>query len=562
MRRGILNSSILLIATLMASAAASAQDGTIAIDAPDQKLVPGPVTRISEIQQRLASFKGALKDGAKAMPEGESRVLPAVIMEVKGRCQWRADEQASWKKAAVNDSIRAGAWIRTGLNSTLTLRCGLNSTVLVDSNSRVRLPQLIQDGDVLRTVVTVNRGRADIQVDRVGLINDFSVLTPSGSLAVKGTGMGVQYDGFEGTTVVGARHNRMNAIEMRYFTREGYAWMMSGGAVSTQSVPNPATVAALETQPDPSLQAYESEDSGSYNSVADQALSSTDTSTETTRIVLAQEQERVTESIITDIEQEVIAGILTDQQAILLAAAQEAEAAAQSGLLDEEIAAVIEEEIEEIIEDEIDDHDDPVIDESIFDAAGYQQYFAIMNSPSDRGFLAATIVLDLVDENTTLGDFTFIDPIMPTTGEERRQIPVILEPTLNQLGGTETGARSEVTAYAPLPASGPLHDMYFSMINYGVGNPQWYSVGGTAPTEADMEIMLGFYDNYIGNVPSLTGQEVVSRQAFVSSLEAIYQTQTAPGFSLYGQELLQRYVPTYSGGGIGGFEGKNIQIGQ
>ena len=39
-------------------------------------------------------------------------------------------------------------------------------------------------------------------------------------------------------------------------------------------------------------------------------------------------------------------------------------------------------------------------------------------------------------------------------------------------------------------------------------------------------------------------------------------TQTAPGFSLYGQELLQRYVPTYSGGGIGGFEGKNIQIGQ
>ena len=344
MRRGILNSSILLIATLMASAAASAQDGTIAIDAPDQKLVPGPVTRISEIQQRLASFKGALKDGAKAMPEGESRVLPAVIMEVKGRCQWRADEQASWKKAAVNDSIRAGAWIRTGLNSTLTLRCGLNSTVLVDSNSRVRLPQLIQDGDVLRTVVTVNRGRADIQVDRVGLINDFSVLTPSGSLAVKGTGMGVQYDGFEGTTVVGARHNRMNAIEMRYFTREGYAWMMSGGAVSTQSVPNPATVAALETQPDPSLQAYESEDSGSYNSVADQALSSTDTSTETTRIVLAQEQERVTESIITDIEQEVIAGILTDQQAILLAAAQEAEAAAQSGLLDEEIAAVIEEE--------------------------------------------------------------------------------------------------------------------------------------------------------------------------------------------------------------------------
>ena len=35
-------------------------------------------------------------------------------------------------------------------------------------------------------------------------MNDFSVLTPSGSPAVKGTGMGVKYDGFTGTSVVGA----------------------------------------------------------------------------------------------------------------------------------------------------------------------------------------------------------------------------------------------------------------------------------------------------------------------------------------------------------------------
>jgi hypothetical protein len=65
----------------------------------------------------------------------------------------------------------------------------------------------MQDGDVLRTIVTIDRGRADIQVDRVGLMNDFSVLTPSGSLAVKGTGMGVKYDGFTGTSVVGARQS-------------------------------------------------------------------------------------------------------------------------------------------------------------------------------------------------------------------------------------------------------------------------------------------------------------------------------------------------------------------
>ena len=42
--------------------------------------------------------------------------------------------------------------------------------------------------------------------------------------------------------------------QLDHFAREGYAWLMSGGAISTQSVPNPATVAALETQPEASLQ--------------------------------------------------------------------------------------------------------------------------------------------------------------------------------------------------------------------------------------------------------------------------------------------------------------------
>ena len=81
MTRGILNSSLFLLAILMASAAASAQDGMVAIEAPNQKLVPGPTTQAEEIQQRLASFKGRLKDGAKPLPEGKSRLLGAVIME-------------------------------------------------------------------------------------------------------------------------------------------------------------------------------------------------------------------------------------------------------------------------------------------------------------------------------------------------------------------------------------------------------------------------------------------------------------------------------------------------
>ncbi len=65
----------------------------------------------------------------------------------------------------------------------MLLRVGLNANILIDSGSRVSLPQMVHAGDVLRTAIQVNRGRADLQVGQVGLTNDFSVLTPSGALA-------------------------------------------------------------------------------------------------------------------------------------------------------------------------------------------------------------------------------------------------------------------------------------------------------------------------------------------------------------------------------------------
>ena len=79
-------------------------------------------------------------------------------MLVTGRCQWRMDENASGRGCHQRplDQRLHTDW--TQLNAAL--RCGLNSTVLVDSNSRVQLPSLMQDGDVLKTIVTINRGRA------------------------------------------------------------------------------------------------------------------------------------------------------------------------------------------------------------------------------------------------------------------------------------------------------------------------------------------------------------------------------------------------------------------
>ncbi len=553
MPEGILKFTLIPLFIVAMASIGAAQDGMVSINAPEQLLVPGPVTFKAEIQNRLASFKGAIKDVAKPLPKGDTRELTAIIMQASGRCQWRIDEQAAWKKAAINDSLASGAFIRTGLNSTLTLRCGLNSTVLVDSNSRVQLPSVMQDGETLRTIVTINRGRADIQVDRVGLMNDFSVLTPSGSLAVKGTGMGVQYDGFTGTSVVGARHNRMNAIEMRYFMTDGYQWLMSGGAISTNAVQNPATVAALETQPAPSLQAYEAEDAGSFDSAADQAMAATDTTSVTTRVVLAQQQQTESESIINSIEQEVIAGILAQQEAALIAAIEAAESQLEEEIIEEIIEEELEQIIEEIIEEDMED-DDTQPPQDILNSIGYSQYFGQMNGPSDQGFLAAAMALDLIGANIPIGDQTSGIPAQVGINERlRRQIPLFLEPGLIALGGENARTQAELNnvSFEDLVSNAPngLFGFYNEIIDYGVSNPQWYQVvGGAPPTRADLALMVQAYENNINSIGgNITTEE--ARIAFTSALfDTLYQADgSGSGFTIYGFELLDGYVPAYGG---------------
>jgi hypothetical protein len=109
--------------------------------------------------------------------------LRALVIGVKGRAQWRQSEEESWRAAKVNDILRPGADIRTGLRSSVALRVGKNATVLVDRATRLSLPVILQDGQTLRTRAAVRRGRADFKVDSkvelIGLVNDFEGLTPT-----------------------------------------------------------------------------------------------------------------------------------------------------------------------------------------------------------------------------------------------------------------------------------------------------------------------------------------------------------------------------------------------
>ncbi len=186
------------------------------------------------------------QDAAPAESKATDAPLQAIFMEVQGKVRWRAGEQAPWKEAAVNDLVDPGAEIRTGLKSRATLRVGKNATVLVDAGTSFQLPQIVQDGETLRTLATVKTGRVDFKVDKVGFSNDFKVITPQTTLSVRGTGFGVNSGPLNGVEVTGARTNTINAIEIRYVA-SNLAYFMSGESKTSSGQKDPVQNAWIST---------------------------------------------------------------------------------------------------------------------------------------------------------------------------------------------------------------------------------------------------------------------------------------------------------------------------
>jgi FecR-like protein len=181
---------------------------------------------------------------AAAAPSADVQVLQAVILKVDGKsAQWRpsakdaAGADVKWNDAKVDDVLSPGAEIRTGVKSTIALRIGKNATVSVDALTRIALPKIVQDGQVLRTKVALERGQLDVKVDRVGLENDLDVASPTATLAVKGTGWHMSWDAVDGFRAMGAPTNELRAIEVQW-AHSLTVWLTSSDATTeAQKIP-------------------------------------------------------------------------------------------------------------------------------------------------------------------------------------------------------------------------------------------------------------------------------------------------------------------------------------
>jgi hypothetical protein len=179
------------------------------------------------------------------LPEGQVKVLKAIVMEVKGVAQARKTRKDKWQALKINDALDPGTVVRTGRKSHVALRVGMNASLVIERQSRVAIPEIIQKGKVLKTRVQLGFGKADVRVDRIGLDNDFEVATPTATLAVRGTAWRHSWDVTNGHRAVGVPGNKIRAIEVRYL--RGVKIYMSGAASTSDEYKLPALDAFYET---------------------------------------------------------------------------------------------------------------------------------------------------------------------------------------------------------------------------------------------------------------------------------------------------------------------------
>lgn len=199
-----------------------------------------------EVSQDATANGGVPGTPATAAPgDAPSNDLTAVVLEVEGKVRARESSEGEWKALKENDVLRSGAEVQTGLRSHAGIRMGRNATLLLEAGSTLIIPELRQDGQMLITRAAVKAGRADLKVDRVGLQNDFRIVTPSSTIAVAGTGLAVQAGRLVGTEITGAQLNRIAAIEAQWIVRR--VAFFFGHGTSSSLFPNPAEGAINET---------------------------------------------------------------------------------------------------------------------------------------------------------------------------------------------------------------------------------------------------------------------------------------------------------------------------
>ncbi len=127
---------------------------------------------------------------------GDAQQLKAVVTAVQGLVQVRLSEDQPWQKAVVGQPLPEGAEFRTGPRSAVQFRIEPDQTITLDRLGTIKLLQAVREQGVVKTDVGMKYGRTRYDIATGGETHRAAIHTPSSTLSVKGTRVGVQEGAF------------------------------------------------------------------------------------------------------------------------------------------------------------------------------------------------------------------------------------------------------------------------------------------------------------------------------------------------------------------------------
>ena len=188
----------------------------------------------------IAGLLGALVLAAWVPAEAQMRPVSAEVVRVTGRVEGLAKGLTQWAPVAVGARFVEGDQVRALAGASADLSLPDGSTIFVAENTRFAVTKLDYDAQSRdrNTALHVVTGKLKAQVSQaaVQLVrtrqSNFSISTPSGVAAVRGTITIVLYNDDTQETVVFALPSPgqlASAARVNYISRSGVATVLSGG---------------------------------------------------------------------------------------------------------------------------------------------------------------------------------------------------------------------------------------------------------------------------------------------------------------------------------------------
>ncbi len=210
--------------------------------------------------QPPVSNEGQAESGQAAT--NQAAVNQAVVVSVKGSVRVQTQQDGAFVPVTVGRLLPVGAHVKTGLNSSVTLRIGEGQLFTIESIASVTLSEAIRKsrasaeageateatestGETDRTVLGVDYGRVLFKIDSSVVANDVTIETPDSTLDVDGTEGGIEVAGRR-VRAFGAETNT-GSFTVRY-DDSGQAATINDNSETDAENPNPADKATTRTR--------------------------------------------------------------------------------------------------------------------------------------------------------------------------------------------------------------------------------------------------------------------------------------------------------------------------